>query len=373
MLANGRTFGFLWYLPCIAIILRADTQMLEKLPTEFRDAHDLAFVLHDTLVEYVVQGEKERLLFFKVKMRHPEHAKAAAGLKGKALWEWSEQNGYRNALDEHSYRNLVFALLSDMCLFVYEGLKCSEKGKLSVAFSNFRKPLQDNLFYLEWILADWPDFLARFRSGPDAIDTSRLGESRKTKRVEIIAKAMEKTAWGRWLDPEWLYDLRYEKASSDGLDPYFNHAIHLVTTHKHYATRPENLNFVFCNDDDRKHLWERMYLLLPPVLLHTLHVVRALFITFAPNFRPHNAVFNLWLLVGFQLWAETYWIGEARQAARAASETVFTADLTDCPDCGAKIVLCQENLRLFWNDGVVECPGCNTSFPLLSPMHVAAD
>jgi hypothetical protein len=84
--------------------------MLEKLPTEFRDAHDLAFVLHDTLVEYVVQGEKERLLFFKVKMRHPEHAKAAAGLKGKALWEWSEQNGYRNALDEHSYRNLVFAL-----------------------------------------------------------------------------------------------------------------------------------------------------------------------------------------------------------------------------------------------------------------------
>jgi hypothetical protein len=347
--------------------------MLDKLPPEFHVAHDLAFVLHDTLVEYIVQGEKERLLFFNVKLHRPEHAKAAAGLSGKALWEWSVQNGYRSALDEHSYRNLIFALLSDLCHFVYEGLKCSANGKLSVAFSNFRKPLQDNLFYLEWILADWPDFLARFRSGPDAIDTSHLGDARKARRLEIIAKAMEKTAWGRWLDPEWLYELRYEKASSDGLDPYFNHAIHLVTTHKHYATASENLNFVFCNDDDRKRLWERLYLLLPPVLLHTLHVVRALFATFAPNFRPHNGAFNLWLLVGFLLWTETYWNREAQQAGEAVSKTVFGADLTDCPQCGGKIQLRRENLRLFWNDGDVRCSSCNAVFALLSPRHVVSD
>jgi hypothetical protein len=40
-------------------------------------------------------------------------------------------------------RNLIFGLLSDMCHLLYEGLKCSEKAKLSVAFSNFRKLLQE--------------------------------------------------------------------------------------------------------------------------------------------------------------------------------------------------------------------------------------
>lgn len=73
------------------------------------------------------------------------------GLLGEAFWHWCEANGYRHVPDQHSYRNLIFGLLSDLCHFLYEGLKCSEMAKLSVAFANFRKPLQDNFFYLEWI------------------------------------------------------------------------------------------------------------------------------------------------------------------------------------------------------------------------------
>ena len=57
------------------------------------------------------------------------------GLQGEAFWHWCETNGYRHILDQYTYRNLIFGLLSDMCHFIYEGLKCSEEGKLSVAFS----------------------------------------------------------------------------------------------------------------------------------------------------------------------------------------------------------------------------------------------
>jgi hypothetical protein len=176
--------------------------------------HDLAFVLHDLFTEHIVEGEQAGLLWFEVPLNRPEDVKAMEGLEGEDFWQWCEANGYRHILDQHSYRNLIFGLLSDMCHFLYEGLKCSEKAKLSVAFSNFRKPLQDNLFYLEWILADWPGFLARFRQGPEHIDQSKLEKDiKKATRVDLIGKAMDKTPIGRWVDLEWLYELRYEKAS----------------------------------------------------------------------------------------------------------------------------------------------------------------
>lgn len=126
--------------------------MAKVLPRKFALGHDLCFVLHDLLAEHVVEGERAGLLVFDVSLNRPEDAKAMEGLEGEEFWHWCQENGYRHILDQYSFRNLVFGLLSDMCHFIYEGLKCSEKGKLSVAFSNFRKPLQDNLFYLEWIL-----------------------------------------------------------------------------------------------------------------------------------------------------------------------------------------------------------------------------
>ena len=115
------------------------------IPASFHAGHDLCFILHDLLLEYVVEGEKAGLQCFNVKVDRPEAFKVAEGLEGEAFWEWCEQNGFRSILDQFSYRSLIFGLLSDMCHFLYEALQCSEKAKLAVAFSNLRKPLQDNL------------------------------------------------------------------------------------------------------------------------------------------------------------------------------------------------------------------------------------
>ena len=344
------------------------------LPPAFKLGHDLAFVLHDLLTEHIVEGERAGLLWFEVPLNRPEDAKAMEGLEGEEFWYWCEANGYRHVLDQHSYRNLIFGLLSDMCHFLYEGLKCSEKAKLSVAFSNFRKPLQDNLFYLEWILADWPGFLARFRQGPEQIDPSKLEKDiKKATRVDIIGKAMDKTPMGRWIDPEWLYELRYEKASDFGLDPIFNHALHLVTTFKHYATSPENINFIFCDDDDREDLWRRLYLLLPLVLIHALYVVRALFKTFAPDFEPRDALTDLWLVAGLLLWAEQVAQDDSREAITAVFNDILDEVPLDCPQCGTRLDSGVENMRSFWDRGELRCSKCEIILPLLEPSHVGDD
>jgi hypothetical protein len=87
--------------------------MAVVLPEEYRFGHNLAFVLHDLLADHIVLGEHAGLLFFEVPLKRPEDAKAMEGLEGVAFWEWCEQNGYRHILDEYSYRNLIFGLLSD--------------------------------------------------------------------------------------------------------------------------------------------------------------------------------------------------------------------------------------------------------------------
>lgn len=333
--------------------------MTRLLPGEFHLGHDLAFCLHDLLARFVVEGEQAELHQVEFAFNRPEDMVSLQGLQGEGFWQWCEANGYRHVLEQVSYRNLIFGLLSDMCQFLYEGLKCSENGKLSVAYSNFRKPVQDNLFHLEWILADWPDFLARYRRDARQFDMTKFGGAKKATIVEMIGKAMDKTPLGRWFDPETLYEIRYEKDSASGLDPIFNHALHLVTTRKHYETPTENINFIFCQDDDREQLWRQLYLQLPVVLVHAWQVVRALFKTIAPEFDLTGVEAHEMLLgAGLLLWAESIeGVGCKDGISALLREYLEQADL-ECSRCGAAFILEGTNVRPFWDSGEVECAAC---------------
>lgn len=346
--------------------------MTHALPTEFEFGHDLSFVLHDMLAEFVVEGERLDLGRFDVPLRCPEDARAMEAIEGEELWRWLQTNGYEHVCEEHSHRELIFALLADMCQFIYEGLKCSEKGKLSVAFSNFRKPIQDNLYYLEWILADWSGFFEAFRKGPCHLDISKIkNDARRPRRLEVISGAMDQTIIGDFVDPEFLYELRYDKASKIGFDWVFNQALHLVTTHSKNATSPENLNFVFCDDDDRNNLWQFLYFRLPLILMHALYVVRSLFETFAPEFRPSDTIKDFWLLTGFLLWSEQQ-LGsdEPRDAAATMFKEALAEDPQLCEHCGTLLGFDYANIQRFWVEGSIRCTKCERLLPLLVPRHV---
>ena len=188
---------------------------------------------------------------------------------------------------------------------------------------------------------------------------------RKTARIDTIGKAMDMTPMERWVEPEWLYELRYEKTSEVGFDPLFNKALHLVTTFKHYATERENINFIFCDDEDREGVWRHLYMLLPVILMHTLHVVRALYQTFAPDFEPHDGFTDLWLSVGFLLWAEQIGGGENKNAAVAMFQEILDEVPIDCPHCGVRLQPDSPNLRMFWESGAVNCPSCEGVIQLI--------
>ena len=126
--------------------------MKNVLPSEFKIGHEFAFFLHDLLAQIVVEGEKANIFQVPVTFRSQADAEAIRDLSGEELWSWLQANRYEWVNLELSYKQLIVALLADFCQFVYEALRCSEKGKLAVTYTLLRKPFKDNLFYLEWLL-----------------------------------------------------------------------------------------------------------------------------------------------------------------------------------------------------------------------------
>lgn len=164
------------------------------IPRCFRFAHILCFYLHDSLATMVQRCDD--LGLFSVDLDLTLESEAESLDASEDTWEWLEGNGHESVLDEIVRRNVIGGLVTDMCHYLYEGLRCSEKGKLTVAYSLLRKHLKENLFYLEWLLADPGDFLHRFRSRENLdVDYQKVFPSEEQK-LAVIRKAMQTTNWG---------------------------------------------------------------------------------------------------------------------------------------------------------------------------------
>jgi hypothetical protein len=136
---------------------------LWRLPPEYAFAHDYCFFLNDTLGHLIREAETANALSVTIDLTRlaPEvRAEMADGdLKGDALASWLEQHGYQDAINDLTERHVIAAVVSDAAQFIYEALRCSEKGKLVVTFALLRKPLRENLLLLELLLADRERFL----------------------------------------------------------------------------------------------------------------------------------------------------------------------------------------------------------------------
>lgn len=278
--------------------------MSKVLPYKFKFSHEFAFFLHDILAQIVVDGERAKIFEVSVTFDGQADASVFSNLSGEELRSWLETNGYEWVNVKLSYKQIIVALLSDFCQFIHEALRCSEKGKLAVTYTLLRKPLKDNLFYLEWLLADPEEFLQKFlKEGPASIALSMANTISKEKRLEVIKTAINKTHDSDWVSADFIYDLRYNKGAVYGFEGLWNQAAHLVTTVNHYATEQQNFNFVFSSKDDRLDQWDHIYSLLPLLLYHAVEIVEALVETIAVREDTELQLARIRRTVGFQLWS----------------------------------------------------------------------
>lgn len=327
------------------------------LPQEFRFSHNFCFFLHDQLVATLKEGEEAKIFDAALISNH----ELPIGLEAEALFEWLSDNGHRSVILDMYYRQITAALLADMLHFVYESLRCSAKGKLTVAFALLRKPLKENLFYLEWLLADPAEMLSAFEDEkPSAKSIKLLSDLRKK---EVIRLAAEKTSMGDWLDAEMIYDLRYNKRFSAGFEDLFQKANHLVTSFKALETEPANFNFVFSDDSAHLSQWNALYSYLPLLLLHAVEVIEALLQTFAKR-QDGIDLTHIRNAIGFAYWIDS---GPHKHLGAEALNNMRSALLSEellCPSCSAQIFNSEESMITLYNENTVCCSKCGWSFEL---------
>jgi hypothetical protein len=334
------------------------------LPNEYRISHEFAFYLHDLLANTVAAGEEMGIFDVRFRNKSPEDAAILSSLDGEDLWKWLDDNGYRRVTDELIYKRVIIALLADLCHFVYEALSCSAKCKLTVAYSLLRKPLKDNLFCLEWLLADPQGFIRTFRATPEKTASGSVSEDRK---FAIIKGARAKTEWPDWISADLVHDLRYKKALSYGFEGLWNKAIHLVTTCKPYATEQMNFNFVFSGHESHLGQWNHFYTFVPLLLCHSVQVVDALLSNFTHRDDFKHSLGLARTLAGLALWADSIRPENERiPSAEIAREMMNDLQL-DCPACSHKVKFNRRSLESLYRHGEFVCAHCRTRISIDAP------
>jgi hypothetical protein len=240
------------------------------LPQKYKELHDLCFYLHGILVQVVKEGEKKKLFHTLYNIKKISDIQAIKD--NDDILEWLSNNGYEDEYKSIVIKQVLIAMISDYCHYVYEALKCSEKSKLAITFTLLRKPLKDNLLFFEWILTNRNEFIEKFQKDSNYYAIDKIDSA---KKKIFIGCSVNKIDYSETFNADFIYNIRYSKKSDYSLERLWNVANHLVTTCKYYKTESLNLNFVFSGPDSQESQWKYLYTVLPYLLFYSIEVIQA--------------------------------------------------------------------------------------------------
>lgn len=322
------------------------------LPERHRFAHSLVMYFHDQMVDILAYGDRYRLWETEVRLREETHVSAlqAAQKRGEAL-EWLSENGYNEEVGKILLRKVFPALLSDFCVFLFEALKCSERGRLTAAYALLRKPFRENLLFLEMLLTSPQETLHRFMNQP--IESMKLGSllSNRTKVIQTITDARASILGKEAFSPEFIWELRYGKQVPYGLDNLWNKALHLVTDKTYHKTEDQNLNFIFSANEEHGDQWDYLYRTLPMLTYYASSVSASLSWIAFDEPLPYQAERSLRDMIGFIL------LGRWATPPKEHEDLLKGLELK-CTACKTRMSHWSDLEHLFhyqWS----QCKGCN--------------
>lgn len=338
--------------------------MDNHLPEQFQFSHDYCLFLHDILAHAVKEAEDVDVFMTQFNLSNDDEAKEFQSLPKESVWGWLEQHGYQSVISEMVHKQVIPALLSDFSHFIFEGLCCSRKAKLTVAYSLFRRPLSDNLFFLEWLLADPADFLDAFiHRGPEALEHVR--KKNPSRRLDIIRQAVSRIEIAEMFEPELLDEIRFNKSLQYGFAGVWDQATHLITEHKAIRTAKQNFNFLFSSTDERMSQWDFLYSKLPILLNYAIEIVEALLARIAEGVHAEDNLTCLRRHIGFWLWSEGNSTGDEKHPPFYIKD-LSAFGLPGCPACTKDVVLDQGNMKTLCERCLVLCRHCGAEISLLS-------
>ena len=322
------------------------------IPSHLRLSHEYSFFLHDESVRILAEYEEAGANTVRINFRNNAESKKFRERSAKQdSISAMRAGGYEAEARRVILNQITMGMASDCLHHIYEALRCLEKRKVIVALNLLRKPLTDSLLYLSWMLGDEDEFYQAFSlKSPRGITSSIL----KNMRVEILAKALAKTAVAEILTVDLIDKTLFERANQSGFQRLFQHAVHLVTVqHIELETAPENFNFIFKNYADND-LYDLVYDVLPHVLLYLAHVIFGLFARIAPLDDGSKKAFNTRSILGLYLVE-----GDGNEAY--AIKQVTGLSRIQCPACKTALKITPHNAARLVLSESYRCTRCRRS------------
>ncbi len=328
--------------------------------SDVRDAQGLARELIEFILaqidEALTSGSSAGIFDITLDFTKEEDVEAFQATPTEETLAWLRSNGHADLASELTYKSVARALASDLVQFVAVALKCVSFGVPTPALALARKPFKENLYYLEWMLADPATFLAEFTSGN--LDALSISDSDEARRVELIRTAMGETSYGEWLDAAFLHELRFDKKSRVGLEPVWQKASHLITRRGQLRTEVENFNFIFSADDARDTQVRGFFAIVPLLSFHALQIIEGVISQFAKRSAPD--LIPLRTAAGMTLWFSSDASYLELEDERQKFETLVYRTLRHirCVQCDSRIAPNASNVRSLFAEAALRCRVC---------------
>ena len=310
------------------------------------EQHNFLIYCNDILVKWLHWIYDNNLCKMQINFKNEEEMKSFSKERDNNLMTWLKDNGYEMEMYELNRRHILCSLVADFCHYMLESFVCAAKMKPAVAYALLRKPLRDNLAYIEWLRVEPKELIDKLLyCQPEEYDLSCKKELKK-KHIEQIYKKYK-------IDRNnGMFAFRYEKNEDISLEKIWNKANHIVTTQKYTKSAQGELNFVFVDSEQLEHYTEYYYTVVPQIMAYATELIVGMFEEIA-DINPFTQTVNKILMTLHQ----AYGMGLSYYQEGKQMLEVDKCPLI-CPYCGKKIILNDTNMdKLLFNQ--YKCKKCH--------------
>ena len=329
---------------------------MNLIPKKYKNLHRYFVIVYDTLASILKQVESANLLTVQFKFKDPKEKPEFEHLERDDAYEWLKDHNYDDVIYKLSFNQCFAGLLTDLLQFISNALKASEKGQLNVSFALLRKPLKENLFYLEYLVAHEEKFIKLFNSEKGS-ENLAVDKVQKQEKIQIIKETCQKIGFRAW-PAEDLYDMRYNKRNPLSFEPSFQTATHLITTADGYKTEEGNFNFIFSTYKDKMSQWDFLYSSLPILMLYTYDICSHLF----GKIGRKNPV---WQLMNMRFYLGYLYATKGYKAIKEDFQGIFKGFEATCGKCSSHFIFDHNQFKHFFYRFEVKCQTCGSSFSLI--------
>lgn len=323
----------------------AEIYISELLPEEFTIRHGLLLYYNDLIVDILQIADRYNLSKVGFQLTKDNNIPS----EDVDIIDWFLKNNMEEKAYEVVKPHLFFSLLKDFIFYMHESFDCSERGKVTVAYTLSRKPIKDTLFYLCWLLVDEKDFIKRLISQePGKYDTSKISREKKKKIINRACKLVNEDS-----EEDLYFNLIYKGNCEYTLSSIWDQSLHLVTGNKNYPTESGNLNFIFATDEIWKDYWKMYYEKIPALMQLAVEISIALFESIL---KPDENVILLNKMLRDHKLSKVY----INDYEDTLFKKLFGVLIVKCDECSKGYNLQGEVLTEFANDYLYTCPYCGT-------------